>query len=95
MINLSYLRIIGFQCSRFTDKHFYRPYVCDKCGMGFYRNNILKDHMLRGDAQQASPATDKPSEILKTEASSSEQTKGQSDNHLRDQNLLLESSSQQ
>ena len=50
--------------------------------------------MLRCDAQQASPATDKPTEILKTEASSSEQTKGQSDNILRDNVEFSETSSQ-
>lgn len=48
-----------------------KPYKCDKCGQGFYRNNILKDHVLRCDATQVLTQLDKPSEILKTDASSS------------------------
>ena len=38
----------------------YRPYVCDKCGAGYYRKNILKKHILDCKAE---PGIQKQPEI--------------------------------
>lgn len=35
----------------------FRPYKCPKCSQGFYRNNILKDHIERCEA---GPQSTKP-----------------------------------
>ena len=48
---------------------FYRPYKCNKCGQGFYRNNILKDHMSRCEAKEVSVDTEQQVEIPQDPAS--------------------------
>lgn len=42
---------------------FYRPFKCDKCEQGFYRNNILKEHIARCTAQPSEAADVIPEEV--------------------------------
>ena len=48
---------------------FYRPYKCNKCGQGFYRNNILKDHVSRCEAKEVSIDNEQLVEISQGPAS--------------------------
>lgn len=72
----------------------YRPFKCDKCDQGFYRNNILKEHMARCTVQASGAATENHEEEVPQAGKSNTDSMGELASDLKQEKLATENSSE-